>query len=80
MYNSLPWLEKNWTSIKKSLDLKYHSYENIFFQKNMIYVNEGFGPHLTWRNLNPFQAMDTNNNIYLLLHPHWWHINHAFED
>ena len=77
-FNSLPWLEENWKKFKKKYSLKYHAYEKVFF-KEFVYINEGFNPHLTWRRDNPFDKIEQNENIYMLLHPHWWHLNHPFE-
>ena len=77
-FNSLPWLEDNWAALKKEYSLKYHAYEEKFFE-NFIYINEGFNPHLTWRNSDPFDIIEENKNIYMLLHPHWWHEDHPFE-
>ena len=46
---------------------------------NFEYVNEGFNPHLSWRNKEPLDMINSNKNIYMLLHPHWWYQNHPFE-
>jgi hypothetical protein len=78
MYNSLPWLEKNWTKISKSYKLNYHSYESKIID-NVIYVNEGLSPHLGWRNHDPFDAIRTGKSVCMLLHPHWWYSDYAFE-
>ncbi len=77
-FNSLPWIEENWENIKKKYNLKYHAYEQKFFD-NFEYVNEGFNPHLSWRNKEPLDMINSNKNIYMLLHPHWWYQNHPFE-
>lgn len=69
--NSLPWIEKNWTKLKKKYNLKFHAYEKKFL-KNFTYINEGFNPHLTWRNMMPEDAIKQKKNIYMLIHPHWW--------
>lgn len=78
MWNSLPWLEENWSHIKDELDLDYHAYEKSISDAT-IYVNEGLNPHLCWRNLTPHDAIVTGRSIYMLTHPHWWHERHAFE-
>lgn len=77
-YNSLPWLDENWALIGTKYKLNYHAYEQKFFQ-DFIYVNEGLSPHLGWRDLTPMDAIKTGKNIYMLLHPHWWFVQHPFE-
>jgi hypothetical protein len=77
-YNSLPWLEENWNHIKKKYDLKYHAYEKKFFE-NIEYVNEGFNPHICWRNKTPEECIKSGKTIYMLLHPHWWFRDNPFE-
>jgi hypothetical protein len=78
MYNSLPWINANWHDLRSRLGIKYHAYEDRI-EKCGIYVNEGLSPHLGWRNTTPNQAIQTGKNVYMLLHPHWWYTNHAFE-
>jgi len=78
MFNTLPYLQENWDQIKASLKLSYHSYEKNI-EQSTLYVNEGLSPHLGWRNLNPLEAIKKGSNIYMLLHPHWWFVDHAFE-
>ena len=77
-FNSLPWLNTNWHKLKEKYSLSYHAYQELFFN-DFVYINEGFNPHLTWRGENPFDIIERKKNIYMLLHPHWWHINHPFE-
>lgn len=77
-YNSLPWLDENWTYLKKSNALLYHAYEPVFHE-DILYVNEGLSPHLGWRGLTPMEAIETGKNIHMLLHPHWWYTEHPFE-
>lgn len=77
-YNSLPWFEKNWLKIKKKYKLKYHAYDKKLFQK-VQYVNEGFNPHLCWRNKSPEECISKGESIYMLLHPHWWYEDNPFE-
>lgn len=80
MHNSLPFLEANWSEIQTNLSLQYHAYERPIMD-NVVYVNEGFNPHLCWRSLSPIDAMTTfpNRSIYMLTHPHWWFLTHPFE-
>jgi len=76
--NSLPWIEKNWSKIKKRHNFKFHAYEKKFFL-NFEYINEGLNPHLCWRNITPETAMKKNKNIYMLIHPHWWFNKNPYE-
>jgi hypothetical protein len=78
VYNSLPWLEQQWSKLERCYNLTYHAYQEVFL-RDIIYVNEGFSPHLGWRNMTPIEAMETKKNIYMLLHPHWWHVDHPYE-
>ena len=66
-------------SYKKKYDLKYHAYEKKFFEKTE-YVNEGFNPHICWRNKTPEDCIRSGKTIYMLLHPHWWFRENPFED
>jgi hypothetical protein len=77
-YNSLPWLNSNWTQLQHKLCLNYHAYEQRIL-KNVHYVNEGFNPHLCWRSSDPFDVIKTRKSIYLLTHPHWWFVENPFE-
>lgn len=77
-YNALPWLEQRWNELKDELDLDYQAYDRRLMD-NTIYVNEGFNPHLCWRNLRPEQAIDTGKSVYMLTHNHWWYKKHPFE-
>ena len=74
----MPWIEDNWDKLKKKYNLKYHAYEKKLFD-NVHYVNEGFKPHLTWRNKTPEECIESGESIYMLLHPHWWFKNFPFE-
>jgi hypothetical protein len=78
MYNTLPWLEDNWLKLSSSTQLDYHAYQ-AKIMNNVIYVNEGLSPHLGWRNQEPISAIDSGKSICMLLHPHWWYVDHAFE-
>lgn len=78
MYNSLPWLVANWSMLKEKYALKYHAYEERFFQR-AEYVNEGLSPHLNWRSRDPMDVMKSGKSIYMLIHPHWWFVDHPFE-
>ncbi|MFA7275260.1 MAG: hypothetical protein WC043_00475 [Pseudobdellovibrionaceae bacterium] len=78
MYNSLPWLDENWSEVSHDLKLNYHAYERRILD-NVLYVNEGLSPHLCWRGMTPAEAVETGKSICLLLHPHWWYVNHPFE-
>jgi len=75
-YNSLPFIEQEWSNITK-LGIQYHAYEQRIIEAT-TYVNEGFNPHLCWRSLTPFEAMN-GKSIYMLTHPHWWFRVHPFE-
>ena len=79
-YNSLPYLTENWDNIASTLKLEYHAYEAKIMSA-MTYVNEGFNPHLSWRSITPFDAVEKGNgkSVYLLTHPHWWYKTHPFE-
>jgi hypothetical protein len=70
--NSLPYLQRNWDLIKTATGLEYDAYDKSFFD-NMIYVNEGLNPHLSWRNDSPFEIIKQGKSLYLLTHNHWWY-------
>lgn len=76
--NALPWLQENWARVKQELGLQYEAYDERLMQ-NFVYVNEGYSPHLTWRNLTPEQAIETGKPVYMLTHPQWWWKEHPFE-
>lgn len=78
MHNALPFLEENWHMIKEKLGYVYHAYESSLMN-NTIYVNEGYSPHLCWRNMTPIEAIATGKSVYMLTHPHWWWKNNPFE-
>jgi hypothetical protein len=77
-YNTLPWLEENWQELSSKYQLEFQAYDRGFF-RNMIYVNEGLAPHLGWRSERPEEVIKTGKSIYMLLHPHWWYVDHPFE-
>lgn len=77
-YNSLPWLENNWDFVSNELFISYQAYDERFM-KNTIYVNEGYSPHLCWRNHTPENVIKTGKSIYMLIHPHWWWSVHPHE-
>lgn len=78
IYNSLPFIEKEWNKISTEFGVKYHAYEQRIMS-SMTYVNEGFNPHLCWRTVTPNEIVDTGGSVYLLTHPHWWYKNNPFE-
>lgn len=78
MHNALPWLQENWDRVREALGLEYHAYESRLMD-NTIYVNEGYSPHLGWRNDSPEDAITTGQSVYMLTHPHWWWSEHPFE-
>lgn len=78
MFNSLPYLQKNWSEIQQRTGLQYDAYCDTIISDS-IYVNEGFNPHLGWRDVTPERAIETGNDIIMLTHPHWWHRAHIYE-
>ena len=77
-YNSLPYIQENWNKIK-SLGFQYESYDNRIFSSS-VYINEGFSPHLRWRNDKPEDVIKTVKTIYMTIHNHWWYKDHPFEE
>ena len=77
-YNALPWLEERWTWLSRTLDLDYQAYDRRLMD-NTTYVNEGYSPHLCWRNKKPEEAIATGDSVYMLTHNHWWFKDHPFE-
>jgi len=77
-YNSLPYIEENWKEIK-GLGFDYQAYNEKIFSAS-VYVNEGFNPHLCWRNNKPEDIIPTNKSIYMMTHNHWWYKKHPFEE
>lgn len=77
-YNSLPFLESIDDELKK-IGLVNQAYDSKIIE-NSLYVNEGFNPHLCWRNLKPEEAFTTGNTVYMLTHNHWWYDKHPFEE
>lgn len=78
-HNSLPFLEQEWYRISTEMGFTYHAYEHRILAST-TYVNEGFNPHLCWRNKTPFEAIEQDDmSIYMLTHPHWWFEHNPFE-
>ena len=77
-YNSLPWVVTNWEKIQTELGYEFQPYDEKLLN-SVIYVNEGYSPHLCWRNMTPEQAIATGKSICLLTHPHLWWETHPFE-
>lgn len=77
-YNALPFLEENWERWRRKLGLDYQAYDPKLMD-NTVYVNEGYSPHLCWRNMTPEEAIDTGKHVYMLTHNHWWWKDHPFE-
>lgn len=77
-YNSLPWLQENWERVKAELGYEYEAYDERIMS-SVLYVNEGYHPHLCWRNLTPEQAIETGKSICVMTHPHLWWETHPFE-
>ena len=69
-YNSLPLFDSMGA---EKLGFEYSAYNPIFNSETTIYVNEGLSPHLGWRGATPEDASETDKNVTMLLHPHWWH-------
>lgn len=78
MYNSLPYIEKNWDKIEE-MGLKYQAYDKLITD-NCVYINEGFNPHLCWRKEKPEDVIPTGKSIYMLTHNHWWYDKNPFEE
>lgn len=78
VHNALPWVEERWDEIKNVLDLDYQAYDKRLME-NTIYVNEGYSPHLCWRNSSPEDAILTGKSVYMLTHNNWWYATHPFE-
>jgi hypothetical protein len=79
MYNSLPYVEANWERLKTDNRLLYQAYQPSIFNE-LVFVNEGFLPHLGWRSHLPEDVIASGKSFCLSTHPHWWHQDHAFED
>lgn len=77
-YNALPWVFDNWEKIQSELGYEYQAYDRRIID-SVLYVNEGYCPHLCWRNLTPSDAIATGKSICLLTHPHLWWEKHPFE-
>lgn len=77
-YNSLPWLQENWTALKDRLGLKYEAYDAKIMD-SCIYVNETAEQKLGWRKDGPSGAMGTGRSVIISTHPHWWYQNNPFE-
>jgi hypothetical protein len=79
MYNSLPFVEENWESLKEQNELGYQAYDKTLI-RDLVFVNEGFLPHLGWRSRSPEDVINAGESFCLSTHPHWWHHKHAFEN
>lgn len=79
MYNSLPYVENHWGEIKSKNNLAYQAYCTSIFG-DLVFVNEGFVPHLGWRSNIPEDVIRSGKSFCLSTHPHWWHNQHAFEN
>jgi len=79
MYNSLPYLQENFKEIALRNNLLYEAYDQNIFG-GFEFVNEGFNPHLGWRNETPEEVIEAGKSLYISTHPHWWYVNHAFEN
>lgn len=77
-HNSLPYVEKHWPTIRARNALKFQAYDKKIMD-NVVYVNEGTNPHLTWRGVAPEEVIPTNRSICMLTHSHWWYSVHPFE-
>ncbi|MBF91557.1 MAG: hypothetical protein CMP34_01970 [Rickettsiales bacterium] len=78
LYNSLPYLQKNWKRISKENNLLYDAYGHNLMSNN-VFINESTN-HLGWRNHTPEDIIESGKNFILSTHPHWWHKEHPFED
>ena len=76
-FNSLPFIENEWKKIKK-LGFSYQAYDQKIMD-NVVYISEGFNPHLCWRKDKPEEVIPTKKSICMLTHNHWWYKNHPFE-
>ena len=79
LYNSLPYLQKNWKQISKENILLYEAYDNQLMN-NFEFVNESIKNHLEWRNQKPEDVIESGKNFILSTHPHWWYKENPFED
>jgi len=79
MANSLPHLESKWDNIQRRFNLEYQAYDQVFME-NLEFVNEGLMPSLGWRNKTPEEVIDAGVSFCLSTHPHWWHMDYAYED
>lgn len=79
MYNSLPYLQENWPRLQEALGFLYEAYDEDLFS-DLVFVNEGFKPHIDWRNEVPESVIESEKSFCLSTHPHWWHRDHPFED
>ncbi len=77
-YNSLPFIKRNWNQIK-TIGFDYEAYDDQIFS-SCVYVNEGFNPHLCWRNNAPEDVIETGVSIYMMTHNHWWYDENPFEE
>jgi len=77
-YNTLPWIESNWDRLCNKYGFIFQAYDKRLFD-NAVYINEGLSPHLGWRSDDPMDVIQTGKSIYMLIHPHWWYVEHPFE-
>ena len=77
-YNSLPFIYENWKDIS-DLGIEYQAYQKNI-EDSTVYINEGFNPHLCWRNYTPEDIIPTKKTMYISTHNHWWYEEHPFED
>jgi hypothetical protein len=77
-FNSLPWLQKNWATVKEALGFSYEAYDSAIMD-SVIYVNETAEQKLGWRKWTPEDAIEMGRSIILSTHPHWWFRNNPFE-
>ena len=77
-FNSLPFIEQNWQDLKR-MGLEYQAYERRILD-SVVYINEGFNPHLCWRGERPEEVIKSKSSICMLTHNHWWYEEHPFED
>jgi hypothetical protein len=81
IYNSLPWIRENWdllSSPGEGCGFSYEAYDNRI-EGGTTYVNDSFASHLHWKT-SPYDAIKIGKSICFSTHPHWWYVNHPFEE
>ena len=78
LYNSLPYLQRNWEKLASKNNLLYEAYDEQVMTKT-IFINEST-TRTGWRNFTPEDVIKSGKNFSLSTHPHWWHREHPFED